>query len=275
MADSDNQIIKTRSSGRARKAPVTFTPSKNSGNLASYTINRKKAIQKKIDASERTNDLHIAEKNGTLVLTFSAAAYEIFRHELQVFLEDKSDLIVEHTPKYSTDRSIVEDSYGIYELPTHKLPSYDDATKLPTYEEAEMTKHAEAMLESVERQEEAYENHAWKVTTLGTDGMFLCAFVMAFFFNWIGFLFSVCMFNTIAGRCGALSGLGLSIVKWIIIVKHNSWGSGWADEDSWIWWLLMLCGLLIFLRGAIHYAKTKYEWSQLENNLRSRHFFLF
>lgn len=161
-----------------------------------------------------------------------------------------------------------------------KLPTYAEATTLPTYEEAERSKFQEAHQDSdsnLENPDEisAHEGRLFRTTTLGTDGMFLCAFVMAFFFNWIGFLCSICLFNTIAGRCGALSGLGLSIVKWICIVRHNKWASDWADGDSWVWWLLLLCGMLIFLRGAIHYIKTKYEWTQIQNSLRNRNLFLF
>ena len=46
----------------------------------------------------------------------------------------------------------------------------------------------------------------------------LCVSV-SFLFNWLGFLLSLCLSNTVAGRCGALSGLGLSIIKWVAIVK--------------------------------------------------------
>lgn len=42
---------------------------------------------------------------------------------------------------------------------------------------------------------------------------------VSFLFNWIGFLFSLCIVQTVAGRCGALSGLGLGIVKWVAIIK--------------------------------------------------------
>lgn len=166
------------------------------------------------------------------------------------------------------------------ESSNQKLPSYTEATTLPTYEEAERSKFQESLRAtdgSQDSQEEItpHEGRLFKATTLGTDGMFLCAFVMAFFFNWIGFLCSICLFNTIAGRCGALSGLGLSIVKWIFIVKHNKWANDWADGDSWVWWLLLLCGMMIFLRGAIHYIKTKYEWNQIQNSLRNRNLFLF
>ena len=84
--------------------------------------------------------------------------------------------------------------------------------------------------------------------TLGTDGMFLCTFLgkldgfcthielkplfnlfvcpydvylfsVAFLFNWVGLLAALCVSNTVAGRFGALSGFGLSIVKWVAIVQ--------------------------------------------------------
>lgn len=45
---------------------------------------------------------------------------------------------------------------------------------------------------------------------------------VSFLFNWIGFLVSLCISNTVAGRCGAISGLGLSIVKWAAIVKVDN-----------------------------------------------------
>lgn len=54
---------------------------------------------------------------------------------------------------------------------------------------------------------------AWSNATL----VFL--FSVSFLFNWLGFLLSLCLSNTEAGRCGALSGLGLSIVKWVVIAK--------------------------------------------------------
>lgn len=42
---------------------------------------------------------------------------------------------------------------------------------------------------------------------------------VAFLFNWIGLLVSVCVTQTVAGRFGAISGFGLSMVKWVAIVK--------------------------------------------------------
>ena len=42
---------------------------------------------------------------------------------------------------------------------------------------------------------------------------------MSFLFNWLGFLVCICLTNTLAGRYGALAGFGLSMVKWVAIVK--------------------------------------------------------
>lgn len=45
---------------------------------------------------------------------------------------------------------------------------------------------------------------------------------VAFLFNWIGFCLSFCLTNTIAGRYGAICGFGLSLIKWILIVRVRS-----------------------------------------------------
>lgn len=176
-------------------------------------------------------------------------------------------------PAYSetTQETTVENSPHKDDSYTAKLPSYVDATTLPSYEEAERAKQREADNMCETQQEMSHDRFTGM--TIGTDGMFLVTFVLSFFFNWIGFLLSLCLTNTVAGRCGALSGLGLSIVKWVAIVKHNNWATGFAEEDSWIWWLLMLCGFMIFIRGAIHYAKIKYEWNKLTAPLRNHYYF--
>ena len=54
---------------------------------------------------------------------------------------------------------------------------------------------------------------------IGSECMFLCAFMIAFFFNWIGFFISICLLQNPAGKYGALSGFGLSMAKWVTIVK--------------------------------------------------------
>jgi hypothetical protein len=63
---------------------------------------------------------------------------------------------------------------------------------------------------------------------------------VAFLFNWIGFLLLMCFCHTIAARYGALSGFGLSLAKWTLIVKHSTELA--SRENSWLWWLIMAFG---------------------------------
>lgn len=42
---------------------------------------------------------------------------------------------------------------------------------------------------------------------------------VAFLFNWIGFFLSFCLTTSAAGRYGAISGFGLSLIKWVLIVR--------------------------------------------------------
>ena len=62
---------------------------------------------------------------------------------------------------------------------------------------------------------------------------------MAFLFNWLGFLLLLCFCHTVAGRYGAISGFGLSLAKWTLIVKHSAVLS---PENAWLYWLIMGCG---------------------------------
>jgi len=159
-------------------------------------------------------------------------------------------------------------------------PSYEMATSLPSYEEAEQSKQEE--MDRIQREEPPQQSPPlWHGLgrigdmELGSDGMFLCMFIIAFLFNWVGLMVSVCMTRTIAGRFGAIAGFGLSMVKWVAIAKHNEWGSDMADGDSWLWWLLITLGFLIFFRGCTQYLRIKYQWAKINSELRDRMMFMF
>lgn len=157
-------------------------------------------------------------------------------------------------------------------------PSYNIATSLPTYEEAEETKQREAE-EAARNQETAPSSQRMREVPvgdiqLGTDGVFLCTFILAFLFNWVGLMASLCFSQSIAGRMGALAGFGLSLVKWVAIVKHNNLAHTVAAGDSWIWWMLIIMGLLIFFRGCLQYIRIKYQWNSL-SQLRDRIYMQF
>lgn len=108
---------------------------------------------------------------------------------------------------------------------------------------------------------------------LGTDLMFVVAFLVAFLFNWIGFLVLTCFSHTIASRYGALSGFGLSLAKWTLIVKHNTDLA--SHENSWLWWLIMAFGFLICVRALVQYVSIKRTWRLLSASAQERLFFFY
>lgn len=107
---------------------------------------------------------------------------------------------------------------------------------------------------------------------LGTDIIFVTAFLIAFLFNWIGFLMLTCFCHTIAARYGALSGFGLSLAKWTLIVKHNT---DLASENSWLWWLIMAFGFLICVRALVQYVSIKRTWRLLSASAQERLLFFY
>lgn len=164
-------------------------------------------------------------------------------------------------------------------------PPYEVATKLPTYEEVQREKvlqgepprimpmrapnqHLTLVALDADRPEPDTENGL-----LGTDFMFFTAFFVAFLFNWIGFLLLMCFCHTIAARYGALSGFGLSLAKWTLIVKHSTDLA--SRENSWLWWLIMAFGLLICVRAIVQYLNIKRGWRLLSGTAQERLLFFY
>lgn len=172
-------------------------------------------------------------------------------------------------------------------------------SKLPTYEEVQMEKslHGELPLphsmpppalgppgrsthhapgapvtfiaiDTSEADQIASENNL-----LGTDLMFVTAFLIAFLFNWIGFLMLTCFCHTIAARYGALSGFGLSLAKWTLIVKNSTDLA--SHENSWLWWLIMAFGFLICVRALVQYISIKRTWRLLSTSAQERLLFFY
>lgn len=110
---------------------------------------------------------------------------------------------------------------------------------------------------------------------LGTDCAFLCTFAVCFFFNWIGLLACMCFIRSIAGRFGALSGFGLSLVKWVVIIKQSNWAGEVSESDAWLWWLLVVVGCLIFFRGCTQYLRLKHQWHHMTVAARQRVYMYF
>ncbi|XP_053563824.1 NEDD4 family-interacting protein 2 [Bombina bombina] len=161
-------------------------------------------------------------------------------------------------------------------------PPYSVATTLPTYDEAEKAKAAAmaaAATEATQQREEEYpprdDFSDADQLRVGNDGIFMLAFFMAFIFNWIGFCLSFCITNTIAGRYGAICGFGLSLIKWILIVRFSDYFTGYFNGQYWLWWIFLVLGLLLFFRGFVNYLKVRNMSESMAAAHRTRFFFLY
>ncbi|XP_031839635.1 nedd4 family interacting protein isoform X1 [Nomia melanderi] len=168
-------------------------------------------------------------------------------------------------------------------------PPYEVATKLPSYEEVQREKtlqgephpqiHMPGNIRAPQQpltilaiDTDAAEGDP-ESGLLGTDFMFFTAFMVAFLFNWIGFLLLMCFCHTIASRYGALSGFGLSLTKWTLIVKHSTDLA--SRENSWLWWLIMGFGVLICARAIVQYLNIKRGWRLLPGSAQERLLFFY
>ncbi|XP_044534917.1 NEDD4 family-interacting protein 2-like [Gracilinanus agilis] len=183
-------------------------------------------------------------------------------------------------PPEASTTSETECPCELYPVP----PPYSVATSLPTYDEAERAKAAALAAsaapsgEPTQREndfpsrEDSTSNDSEQLR-VGNDGIFMVAFFMAFIFNWIGFCLSFCTTNSIAGRYGALCGFGLSLTKWILIVRFSDYFTGYFNGQYWLWWIFLLIGLLLFFRGFYSYLKVRNISERLDTTHRTRYIF--
>ncbi|XP_024121863.1 NEDD4 family-interacting protein 1-like isoform X2 [Oryzias melastigma] len=174
-----------------------------------------------------------------------------------------------------------------------KPPSYNVATTLPSYDEAERSKvetsaplpqHRERLetfddviRRSLEDDEFVARDEFEDADQLriGNDGIFMLTFFMAFLFNWIGFFLSFCLTTSAAGRYGAISGFGLSLIKWVLIVRYSTYFPGYFDGQYWLWWVFLVLGFLLFLRGFVNYARVRRMADTLSTLPRTRVLFIY
>lgn len=168
---------------------------------------------------------------------------------------------------------------------THPEELYPSINELPTYSEAIYQKHLESTGQQLYQQEQQhqpiitnnnphivnYDSRDPVATTdlqvlrdedIGTDCSFLFAFMISFFFNWIGFFTSICLIPTMAGKYGALSGFGLSMAKWVAILRYQEWLVNVNDfQQKIFFWVFFLVGIYLFFRGLLTYVQLKYNHS--------------
>lgn len=160
-----------------------------------------------------------------------------------------------------------------------KPPSYNVATSLPSYDEAERNKAESTVPLVTDRDEDFIARDGFDDTDqlrVGNDGIFMLTFFMAFLFNWIGFFLSFCLTTSAAGRYGAISGFGLSLVKWVLIVRFSTYFPGYFDGQYWLWWVFLVIGFLLFFRGFVNYSRVRNMADQSMGTLpRTRVLFIY
>jgi hypothetical protein len=108
---------------------------------------------------------------------------------------------------------------------------------------------------------------------LGNDWQFILYFLLAFLFNWVGLFATFCCSTTAAARYGGLSGFGLSLVKWITMLRYNPdyWrqlteansldGNNFESQNinaNAFIYLFMFIGLLLFFKGAMTWCRFRH-----------------
>ncbi|XP_042567355.1 NEDD4 family-interacting protein 1-like isoform X2 [Cyprinus carpio] len=193
--------------------------------------------------------------------------------------EEGAQVASDPPPPYS---SIAADNAAYFDYKDDaafpKPPSYNVATSLPSYDEAERTK-AEATVPLVSGRDDDFvardDFEDADQLQIGNDGIFMLTCFMAFLFNWIGFFLSFCLTTSAAGRYGALSGFGLSLIKWILIVRFSTYFPAYFDGQYWLWWVFLALGILLFLRGFINYAKIRKMSDSVSTLPRTRVLFIY
>ncbi|ERE91402.1 Protein of unknown function DUF2370 containing protein [Cricetulus griseus] len=141
-------------------------------------------------------------------------------------------------------------------------PPYSVATSLPTYDEAEKAKAAAMAAAAAETPQRNQEEECTPrddfsdvdQLRVGNDGIFMLAFF--------------------TGRYGAICGFGLSLIKWILIVRFSDYFTGYFNGQYWLWWIFLVLGLLLFFRGFVNYLKVRNMSESMAAAHRTRYFFL-
>lgn len=102
------------------------------------------------------------------------------------------------------------------------------------------------------------------IENLGTDSVFILCFLVCFLFNWVGYVICCCLFTSVAARCGAISGIGLNLVKILLILKRCSFDNQqmvqaqqYLDLHEVQYISLLAVGLLTMLFGVVRYNSAK------------------
>jgi len=95
--------------------------------------------------------------------------------------------------------------------------------------------------------------------TLGSSTTFWGCFFLSLLINWIGLIVGYCIGNTYSSRYGSLTGFGLSLIKWGLLIKHSNCCTDLILDHPWITWVFFGIGLLLFWKGVLTYLQRRKE----------------
>lgn len=144
------------------------------------------------------------------------------------------------------------------------LPSYENATKLPTYEEAEKQKEDEARMHVIDAifgmspSDSEEDEPRLDGVLVGSDCMFFFAFFIGFFFNWVGLFIGYFFMFSLAGQYGAITGFGTSMIKWLIYLRYSDCCQNISLKGNVYFYMLMnLVALLIIFKGLHSWLRVR------------------
>jgi len=159
---------------------------------------------------------------------------------------------------------VAEGSTSVAEPSNDPPPQYTDVVKLPTYNESENLEENEPDEPNEHGRSfffwfnnDTLNHHNDSRYDVGSDASFMFSFLLALIFNWIGFLVSYCFTRSLASYYGAISGFGISLVKWAFIAQHSNWSREFMVENPWFCYAFVLFGWVIFMRGIFAYIQMK------------------
>ncbi|CAC5367830.1 unnamed protein product [Mytilus coruscus] len=101
--------IQTRTSARTKSKPQPYTPAK----YENFSINKTRALDKKIEACNRTMDIKIEQKHQNYILELSAAAYEIIKGEIDIYFEQHSTYKLLPKHQYDNQGLCIRTSHSV------------------------------------------------------------------------------------------------------------------------------------------------------------------
>lgn len=190
----------------------------------------------------------------------------------EISLNDESRTTVTDPQNNINESTTNIPSANLAAPPASELPSYNEALRLkklecneipPSYYSSVPIEETRIALDPADLRAIALAEAADSLSIdneIGSECMFLSAFMIAFFFNWVGFFASICLLPNAAGKYGALSGFGLSMAKWVTIVRYQEWMTTMNDfQQKLFFWLFIFLGFYLFFRGLINFMSLKYR----------------